>query len=68
LFGIDSRFQNRGMGKTLLKDAVAWLEERGAKQVTVVTQGRNIKGLRLYQKCGFAIHSVKLWYHRWFNP
>ena len=32
----------------------------------VVTQGRNIAGQRLYQRCGFLTRSVELWYHKWY--
>jgi hypothetical protein len=36
--------------------------------VNVVTQGRNSKAQRLYERCGFLTRSVQLWYHRWFMP
>jgi len=36
--------------------------------VTVVTQGLNVPAQRLYQKSGFLVSSVYLWYHLWIRP
>ena len=47
--------------------ALAWFSESGVRDVQVVTQGRNRAALRLYQRCGFVIEAVELWYHRWFT-
>ena len=63
---VDVTNQGRGLGQQLVTSALRAFRERGMRVATVVTQGRNIRSQRLYQKCGFVIRSVELWYHRWF--
>jgi dTDP-4-amino-4,6-dideoxy-D-galactose acyltransferase len=64
LVGVGARVQGRGIGQGLVKAGLGWFAERGADQVIVVSQGRNISAQRLYQRCGFLTQSVQLWYHR----
>jgi ribosomal protein S18 acetylase RimI-like enzyme len=56
-----------GIGRALMESAVRVLGDRGAARVTVVTQGRNIAAQRLYGRCGFIVHNLQLYYHRWFT-
>lgn len=56
-----------GLGHLLVKNATAWCHSRGAKCVRVATQGTNIAALRLYERCGFKVAEVKIWFHRWFE-
>jgi dTDP-4-amino-4,6-dideoxy-D-galactose acyltransferase len=58
--------QRRGVGKGLVAAGCEWFESRGAKQISVVTQGRNVAAQRLYARCGFIARKVELYYHRWF--
>ena len=58
--------QGRGLGGALLHQSLRWFAERNAQLVTVVTQARNVRAQRLYQKAGFLTRSVELWCHRWF--
>jgi ribosomal protein S18 acetylase RimI-like enzyme len=44
---------------------VRWFSEEGVEVVSVVTQARNVRAQRLYQRYGFTTRSVKLWFHRW---
>ena len=37
-----------------------------AREVTVVTQGKNRAAQRLYQQCGFMSRDLQLWYHKWY--
>jgi dTDP-4-amino-4,6-dideoxy-D-galactose acyltransferase len=67
LIAVDAAWQGRGLGQQLVTSALRAFSERGPRIVTVVTQGRNIRSQRLYQKCGFVIRRVDLWYHKWFN-
>jgi ribosomal protein S18 acetylase RimI-like enzyme len=46
---------------------MAYFGKRRIAKVNVVTQGRNVRAQRLYQKSGFATDSVMLWYHKWFR-
>lgn len=66
LFGVGAASQGKGLGGTLVYASLDWFASRGVTRVTVVTQGHNVKALRLYQRCGFLVHSVQLWYHKWF--
>jgi len=68
LMGIDSRARGKGLGKSLVLTALQWFASHGGKEVTVVTQGKNIAAQRLYQRCGFVIRDLQLWYHKWYSP
>jgi RimJ/RimL family protein N-acetyltransferase len=46
---------------------MSWFAGQDIKTVHVVTQGRNTRAQRLYQRCGFVTRSMELWYHRWFD-
>jgi dTDP-4-amino-4,6-dideoxy-D-galactose acyltransferase len=67
LLGVDAAAQGRGVGSRLIRTALGWFASQGAARAIVVTQGRNIRAQRLYQKCGFATAALELWYHRWFE-
>ncbi len=66
LIGVSREARGQGVGQSLVKGALDWAAERGATRMKVVTQGRNIAGQRLYQRCGFLTRSVELWYHKWY--
>jgi len=65
LFAVAQEAQGRGLGRQLVLAALRWFDQHEASEVTVVTQGRNVRGQRMYQKCGFSTRSVELWYHYW---
>ncbi len=56
----------QGLGHSLIEQAMHWFAGQGILQVTVVTQGRNARALRRYEKSGFILHVAQRWYHRWF--
>jgi dTDP-4-amino-4,6-dideoxy-D-galactose acyltransferase len=66
LLAVADKFQGMGLGKQLVEGFLAWSVEQGACRATVVTQGRNVRAQRLYQRMGFLTASFQLWYHRWF--
>ena len=66
LIAVDPKSQGRGIGQRLLVSALHYFRDHGMSSGTVVTQGRNIKSQRLYQRYGFRTQSVGLWFHRWF--
>jgi dTDP-4-amino-4,6-dideoxy-D-galactose acyltransferase len=68
LFAVAAAAQGRGLGGRLIDAALAWLHQQGATTVSVVTQGRNVRAQRLYQRSGMLTRSVELWYHRWRQP
>jgi dTDP-4-amino-4,6-dideoxy-D-galactose acyltransferase len=65
LFAVAEHARGLGLGKQLVWEGLRWFARNGAREVTVVTQGRNIRGQRLYQSCGFQTRSIQLWYHYW---
>jgi ribosomal protein S18 acetylase RimI-like enzyme len=65
LVGVGTDYQNQGVGLTLGGKALQWLKSQGCAQVEVVTQGRNVPALRLYQELGFVTSQVRLFYHWW---
>jgi dTDP-4-amino-4,6-dideoxy-D-galactose acyltransferase len=67
LVGVAEAARGRGIGRALVAESLRWFAVHGARQVSVVTQGRNVQAQRLYQHCGFLTRSVQLWYHRWFS-
>jgi ribosomal protein S18 acetylase RimI-like enzyme len=65
LLAVAAPAQGQGAGGRLVSAALAWLDARGADPVEVVTQGRNLRAQRLYQRYGLRSRAVELWYHRW---
>ena len=68
LTGVASYAQGKGLGGDLVQASLRWFAASGVKLVSVVTQGRNVRAQRLYQRFGFTTRSLQLWYHRWFLP
>ena len=68
LIAVDAAARGRGLGVTLSRGAIAWCAERGATRITVVTQGRNLAGLRTFERAGFLVASLDLWFHKWYVP
>jgi len=66
LVGVSQNSQGKSIGNLLIDSALNWFVGKNVTQVSVVTQGRNIKAQRLYQRCGFLTRSLQFWYHRWF--
>jgi len=66
LVGIDSNFRGQGLGQALVLTSLRWFAGQNARRVTVVTQGKNLAAQRLYQRCGFLIANLQLWYHKWY--
>jgi dTDP-4-amino-4,6-dideoxy-D-galactose acyltransferase len=68
LTGVAAHARGQGLGRQLVLAALRWFAASQVKAVSVVTQGRNVRAQRLYQRFGFTTHSIQLWYHRWFQP
>jgi dTDP-4-amino-4,6-dideoxygalactose transaminase len=66
LIAVEAQRQGKGVGRALVEAAEAWLNDGKVKRVSVVTQGRNVAGQRLYARCGFIPRKLELYYHRWF--
>jgi dTDP-4-amino-4,6-dideoxy-D-galactose acyltransferase len=66
LIALAESLRGRGGGRMLLDAAMSAAVELGAKKIRVVTQGTNVAALKLYEKAGFRVCDVKIWFHRWF--
>jgi ribosomal protein S18 acetylase RimI-like enzyme len=51
---VDPDHQGRGLGRTLVSDALGWSRRRGARTVVVNTQEHNDRALALYEHLGFT--------------
>ena len=65
LIAVEESHTGRGLGGALLAQAHAWFRLQGVERARVVTQGSNVKALRLYQRAGFRVESVQVWFHWW---
>jgi dTDP-4-amino-4,6-dideoxy-D-galactose acyltransferase len=66
LIGIHDKYFGSGLGGLLVHSALNWARECGADLMSVVTQGRNTRAVRLYERHGFLLRSLMLYYHKWF--
>ena len=67
LLGVTAEARRKGLGLGLLQYSLGWFAEQRLDCVSVVTQGTNVAAVRLYEKAGFRILSLRLWYHKWFS-
>jgi ribosomal protein S18 acetylase RimI-like enzyme len=68
LIAVASTQRGRGYGERLIVEGVRWLASRGASRVEVITQGAEADSIRFYERCGFSVLRVELWFHRWLDP
>jgi len=66
LIAVAESLRGCGGGRMLLSAAMSAAAELGAKKIRVATQGTNVAALKLYEKAGFRVSDVKIWFHRWF--
>lgn len=66
LVGLAPRARGKGLGMALLMAGLDWFASQGARQVEVVTQGKNLPAQRLYQRGGFRSAHLQLWFHKWY--
>jgi len=67
LVGVAPSVRGAGCARGMVAYAARHLSRQGVERLNVITQGRNIAAQRLYQRCGFAVRSVELWFHKWFK-
>jgi dTDP-4-amino-4,6-dideoxy-D-galactose acyltransferase len=65
LIAVAREARRQGYGVDLTRSAVAWCHAQGADRMTVVTQGRNKPALATFQKAGFRVTELGVWFHRW---
>jgi GNAT superfamily N-acetyltransferase len=55
LIGVIPRRQNKGIGQSLIYEALEWLKKAGVKSVNVRTQANNVDAMNFYSGLGFRI-------------
>jgi dTDP-4-amino-4,6-dideoxy-D-galactose acyltransferase len=67
LVAVDSAYRGRGYGDRLIHTVLNWSRAQGVDRVSVVTQGRSARTVRFYERAGFTVSAVELWYHKWLS-
>ena len=67
LLGVASACRGIGLGTELVAESLERLAAGGAGEASIATQGQNIAALRLFGRAGFAIESMQIWFHKWYD-
>jgi len=65
LLAVDEKARGQGVGTSLLAESAKWFAAQKVERVSVATQGANFPALRMYERFGFSIESIQLWFHWW---
>jgi streptothricin acetyltransferase len=52
---VDANFRRRGVGRALIKQAIAWAREKELPGIMLETQNTNVAACVFYQRCGFTL-------------
>lgn len=67
LIAVSGRYRGKGIGAALVRHAARKAFDFGCKTITVATQLDNAPAVRLYERSGFRLRSVKMIYHYWVH-
>jgi predicted GNAT family acetyltransferase len=67
LVGTREAWRGKGLSLELQRFISEELRNEDIMEIEVVTQGRNIPAQNLYQRAGYFVKSIDLWYHKWFE-
>jgi ribosomal protein S18 acetylase RimI-like enzyme len=67
LLGVAPSAQGGGIGAQLTQAAVRASAACGAAKLLVVTQGRNARAVRTYERCGFTLGAGTYYFHKWWE-
>jgi ribosomal protein S18 acetylase RimI-like enzyme len=67
LLGVAPQVRGRGVGGTLMRAGIARCQAMSAERAEVVTQGRNVAAVRLYERSGFTLARSSYYFHKWFE-
>lgn len=63
LIAVQEKFGRRGLGKILINNAIALVQQKGCKTFSVVTQGENDSAMKFYTSCGFILFQKEYIWH-----
>lgn len=67
LLGVAPAAQAQGIGVQLARAAAQASAAGGAARLDVVTQGRNVRAVRTYERAGFALAAGTYYFHKWWE-
>ena len=67
LVGMHQKYAKKGLGLIFVAKVIKILKNRGIKSINTITQGRNIRAQNFYNRAGFSINQVEIYYHYWIN-
>lgn len=65
LLAVNEHARGKNIGTSLIKSAQNYFIEKNFRFSQVVTQQDNIPACKLYEKCGYHIEKVELFFHFW---
>jgi dTDP-4-amino-4,6-dideoxy-D-galactose acyltransferase len=65
LLAVSKEAQGRGVGKALMRAALAWFAAHDVSTMSVATQLRNLPALRFYGRSNLLISRAEFWFHLW---
>jgi dTDP-4-amino-4,6-dideoxy-D-galactose acyltransferase len=65
LFAVADDYQGRGVGGALVAAAIDWFAANGVTSMTVSTQLRNARAIRVYERAGLILSGAGFWFHYW---
>lgn len=68
LIAVDESCRGCGIGYDLVRAALGRAFDLDAELMTIVTQGRNVSALRVFERAGFRTCQTDVWLHRWYKP
>jgi dTDP-4-amino-4,6-dideoxy-D-galactose acyltransferase len=67
LIAVNHSWQGKGLGQTLIEQAINLAVHQKYRQIQVGTQLTNRAAINLYEKTGFRMNNAKYRYHIWLN-
>jgi len=57
---VSSQFRKWGIGETLIRDSIKWLEDEGVQSISLNVSSGNEQVMAFYRKWGFEVNLYKL--------
>ena len=65
---VGEEFRGKGVGDGMLAFLRKRLLATGAREIEVVTQGKNSAARKLYERHRYRLAKTQVWHHLWFDP